>query len=166
MNFVTTDAWEMIATERRRLADELERLTPEQWATQSQCEAWDVRSVAAHIVSPFDMGFGAFVGGMFRSRFNIDRMALADTARTADRMSDEQIVAAMRDGADNRWQPPVPGIGVEIPLSEIVVHAQDIRRPLGLDNPIPQETIDACLRLIKNEKTRADFRARIGGLPE
>lgn len=162
MHSATIDAWEMIATERRRLADELEQLTPEQWATQSQCAAWDVRGVAAHIVSPFDMGFGAFVGGMVKSRFNIDKMSIANTARITERMTNEEIVAAIREGADNRWQPPVPGVGVEIPLSEIVVHAQDIRRPLGLGNPIPQETIDECLRLTKNEKVREDFRARIG----
>ncbi len=162
MNSTNTDAWGMIATERRRLADELEQLTPEQWAIQSQCEAWDVRGVAAHIVSPFGMGFGAFVGSMITSGFNINKMSLKNTAKVTDRMTNEQIVAAIRDGADNRWQPPVPGIGVEIPLSEIVVHSQDIRRVLGMDNPIPQETIDEALRLTKNDKAREDFRARIG----
>ena len=156
------DTWEMIATERRRLADELDQLTPEQWATQSQCEAWDVRSVAAHIVSPFEMGFGAFVAGMVGSGFNIDKMSLKNTAKITASMTNEQIVATIRDGADNRWQPPVPGIGAEIPLSEIVVHSQDIRRPLGLDCTVPQATIDACLSGIKNEKAREDFRARIG----
>jgi hypothetical protein len=46
--------WELIDTERRRLADDLEPLTPEQWATQSQCDAWDGHHVAAHIISPFN----------------------------------------------------------------------------------------------------------------
>jgi len=39
----------MIASERTGLADELERLTPEQWATPSLCTGWTVRDVAAHL---------------------------------------------------------------------------------------------------------------------
>lgn len=156
------DAWEMIATERRRLADELEGLTDEQWSTQSQCDAWDVRSTAAHIISPFGMGFGAFVGGMVGAGFNLNRFSIKRTAKTAEGKSNADIVKIMRDEAENRWKPPVPGIGAEIPLSEIVVHGQDIRRPLGLPCTVPQETIDYCLDNIKNDEAREDFRSRIG----
>ncbi|HTD49614.1 MAG TPA: maleylpyruvate isomerase N-terminal domain-containing protein, partial [Acidimicrobiia bacterium] len=35
--------WETIAAERLALADLLERLTPEQWATASLCGGWTVR---------------------------------------------------------------------------------------------------------------------------
>ena len=138
------------------------QLTPEQWATQSQCEAWDVREVAAHVLSPFDMGFGAFLGGMVKSGFNINKMSIQRTARFAEDLSPEQIVQMLRAEAENRWTPPVPGIGAEIPLSEIVVHSQDIRRPLGLECTVPQETIEFCLASTKNDKAREDFRQRIG----
>lgn len=156
------DAWEMIATERRRLADELEGLTDEQWATQSQCDAWDVRGAAAHIVSPFGMNFGAFVGGMIGAGFSLNRFAIKRTAKVAAGMTNAEIVKTLRDEAENRWTPPVPGIGPEIPLSEVIVHGQDIRRPLGLPCTVPQETIDYCLENIKNDKAREDYRTRIG----
>jgi len=153
-----TNTWEMIATERRRLADELDQLTPEQWATQTQCEAWDVRDAAAHIISPFGMGFTTFLGAMIGSGFNLNKMSIKRTAEVAEGMTNEQIVQTLRAEAENQWSPPVPGIGAEIPLSEIVVHGQDIRRPLGLECTVPQETIDFCLSSIKNDKAREDFR--------
>ena len=156
------DTWTMIATERRRLADDLEQLTAEQWTSPSQCEVWDVRHAAAHVISPFSMGFGTFLAGMIRSGFNIDKMAIARTRKVAASMTDEEIIATLRAEAENRWTPPVPGFGAEIPLSEVVVHGQDIRRPLGLGNPIPEATIEACLAGIKDEKIREDYRERIG----
>ena len=156
------DTWELIATERRRLADDLEALTPEQWAMQSQCEAWDVHHAAAHIISPFGMSFGAFLGGMAKAGFNLNKFNVARTAVAAAENTPEQVIATLRTEAGNKWKPPVPGIGPEIPLSEIVVHGQDIRNVLGIENGTPQETIDHCLSLIKNKKAKADFTARIG----
>lgn len=38
-----------IESERLAIADALETLTPEQWATQSCCDAWTVQEVAAHL---------------------------------------------------------------------------------------------------------------------
>ena len=43
----------MVAAERRALADDLEGLTPEQWATQSLCAEWAVRDVAGHLTAAF-----------------------------------------------------------------------------------------------------------------
>ena len=157
------DVWDAIATERRRLADDLEQLTPEQWKAQSQCDAWDVHHAATHTVMPLKLSSGQFFLGLAKAGFNPNKMNVRETAKLAAEMSPSDIIQALRDNADNRWEPPVPGVGAEIPLSEIVVHGQDIRRPLGIESGIPQETIDETLALIKNEKRREDFRRRISG---
>lgn len=156
------DIFDAIATERRRLADDLETLTPEQWSTPSQCAAWDVRQAAVHTLLPLSQSTPQFFARMIRSRFDLDRMAINGTAELAERTTNEQIIARLRAEADNRWEPPIPGIGAEIPLSEIVVHAQDIRIPLGLGCPIPQATIDLTLESVKNDEAREDYRRRIG----
>lgn len=115
-----------------------------------------------HIISPLGMGFGSFLAGMVGAGFNLNKMSIKRTAKVAEGMTNEQIIQTLRAEAENKWTPPVPGIGAEIPLSEVVVHAQDIRRVLGIGNTTPQETIDHTLSLIKNEKQRDDYRQRIG----
>ncbi len=157
------EIWDTIATERRRLADDLEQLTPEQWTTQTQCDAWDVHHTAAHLLMPLKLSNGQFFLGLMKSGFRPNHMAIRETARIADQMSPAEIIQALRDEAENRWEPPVPGVGAEIPLSEILVHGQDIRRPVGLECGIPEETIDETLGMIKNEKRREDYRRRISG---
>lgn len=47
----TTDCMGLATEERRDLADLLDSLTPEQWATPSLCAGWSVRDVVAHILS-------------------------------------------------------------------------------------------------------------------
>ena len=42
-----------VATERRAVADMLDSLSDQQWASQSLCEGWTVREVAAHLNLPF-----------------------------------------------------------------------------------------------------------------
>lgn len=156
------DMWEAIRTERLRLADDLEQLTPEQWAAQSQCEAWDIRHAAAHTVMPFELSTPKFLLGAIGSGFNLNKFAVKATKKIAEQNTNEQVIQKLRDNADNRWTPPGPKFGAEIPLTEIIVHGQDIRRPLGIECPIPQETIDGALEAITNDKVREDYRTRIG----
>lgn len=112
---------------------------------------------------PFHTSTPAFFGGLIKHGFNFNKFAIARTAELASEMSADQVVQGLRDHADNKWTPPVPRAGAEIPLSEVVVHGQDIRNALGLECTIPAETIELALAGIKNAKVNADYRARIAG---
>lgn len=153
------DMWIRVADERRRLADELELLTDEQWDTQTGCGDWTVREVAAHLLMPFELSTAGFMKGMFRHGFSFDRLALSLTAVLADRYTNQEIIDRLRDAADDRWTPMGP-FGVEVPLGEIVVHGQDIRRSLGMDCPVPASTVNALLEAI-GKKLRVDYERRI-----
>lgn len=153
-------SWEMISTERLRLADELEALTPEQWATRSQCEHWTVQEVAAHLVMPFEISTPAFVLAMARSRFDFDRAIRRLTARVYENSSTAEIIEKLRANHDNRWTPPKSG--PEAPLGEIVVHGQDIRRVLGMEHTTPQATVDHALSVTKDPDVRTEYRRRVG----
>ena len=48
----TTEKWEIIATQRRVMADLLDELTDPEWETPSLCQAWRIRDVAAHVALP------------------------------------------------------------------------------------------------------------------
>lgn len=157
------EIWETIATERLRLADELEELTADQWATQSQCEAWDARHLAAHLLLPFEVSTPRFMLGVAMSGFSLDKFSVKATAKIAAQKSNAEIIQGLRDNAESRWTPPGKKFGPEIPLTEVLVHGQDIRRPLGIECPVPQETIDEALAAISDEKIRDDYRRRIMG---
>jgi uncharacterized protein (TIGR03083 family) len=127
---VTTDqVHAAAAAERRDLADLLERLDDAQWSTPSLCAGWDVRTVAGHLVSALSPSPWALVGAVLRSggRPHLANDALA---RRAARESPARIVALLRERADRRITPPV--VGARGPLTDVLVHAGDIRLPLGL----------------------------------
>ncbi len=155
-----TDVWNAIAAERRRLADDLEGLTDEQWRAASQCEQWTVGEVATHLVVPLETSLPRFMFTLAKHRGKIDKAAIDLTARAIERNTRGQVITKLRDNATNRWTPP--GFGPEIPLSEIVVHGEDIRRPLGIASTVPDDVIDLALRLMKKDDVRADYAARVG----
>lgn len=152
--------WELIAIERRRLADELTTLSDEQWRTPSQCDAWTVEDVAAHLILPFEVGNARFGWKMLRHRGNLDRVMIDLTAWVGSNNSRDELVAKLRHNAESRWTPP--GSGPEIPLTEVIVHGQDIRRAIGAEHAIPADTIEFALKGLTDEELRSDYAERIG----
>lgn len=156
----TETIWQLVATERRRLADDLSRLDDAQWRTQSQCDAWTVEELASHVVTPFETSNPRFLLAMIKARGNFDKAIIALTARVHRGHSREDAIRKLREHAENRWTPPKAPAAVM--LAEIVVHGQDVRRVLGLDHEIPASTIDLALEAMDDTAVRADYARRIG----
>ena len=120
--------FEAVATERRSIADLLDSLDEESLATPSLCTGWDVKTVAAHLVSVFADSFWTFQRAAIRyGGFN---RAIDELARRRARTPAADIARTLRQRADHRLNPPVTG-----PLSgltDVLVHSGDIRIPLGL----------------------------------
>jgi uncharacterized protein (TIGR03083 family) len=117
-----------VADERRSIADLISILDADQLATASLCTGWDVKTVAAHLVSDFVDGFWGFLasgvrhGGMNRG---IDALA-----RRRAQSSAADIADTLRGRADHRLSPPVTGALAG--LTDVLVHGADIRIPLGI----------------------------------
>jgi uncharacterized protein (TIGR03083 family) len=118
-----------VAAQRRGIADLIDGLDDVALATPSLCAGWDVKTVAAHLVSVFADSFWTFQraalrhGGVSRA---IDELA----RRRAHTSTPAEIADTLRRRADHRLSPPVTG-----PLSgltDVLVHGGDIRIPLGL----------------------------------
>ncbi len=128
--------WATIEAERLALADLLDTLTPDQWEGPSLCRGWRVRDVAAHVtLATRARPLNAMVGLVLaRGNFNtyVARDARARSARPT-----AELVADLRAAAGSRHHPP--GTKPEDPLGDVLVHAQDIARPLGIDHDMPTE---------------------------
>lgn len=160
------DRWDLVATERRRLADELDGLTDEQWSSPSRCDAWTVHQLAAHLIMPFELSLPRFFVRLLRHRFDFDAVAVAASNEIAERRRPVEILRVLRDHADDRWTPPAPGLGVETVLAEVVVHGQDIRNALGLPCTVPAATIERTLAGLADDDLRDRYRRRIDGRPD
>lgn len=140
--FGDDELFAMVGTERRALADHLEGLTPEQWATQSLCAEWAVRDVAGHLTAAFLVSVPSLMLRIAKNLGNFNK-AMSQVAKELGQRPTDEIVATIRDHADDRFTPP--GNGPEAPLTDWIVHGQDIRRPLGLARDFPAESLTVAL---------------------
>lgn len=123
-----TDLKELIRTERHALTDFLETLTPDEWATQSLCGEWTVQDVAAHLAAASSASAGAVLGSFARAGFRINK-SNAETARRWSQRGVPAILEQLRTNTANDAKPI--GVPPKAPLCDMLVHALDIRRPLG-----------------------------------
>jgi len=133
------------AAERRALAEQLAGLAPEQWAAPSLCAGWDVRVVTAHLVAALSPALLELLGAVVRAGGRLHHANDALARRTA-RQPTGDLVTALRQRADTRASPPVTG--PRAPLTDVLVHAGDIRLPLGLAHDPAERGVRAALDFV------------------
>jgi uncharacterized protein (TIGR03083 family) len=127
---------ELIRSERLALADFLETLTPEEWATPSLCSEWRVQDVAAHLSFAPVVPGREMLGGLLRYAFRVDKASAELSKKWAER-GPAEIVRQLRANAAAGTKPAiVPEIAT---LVDTVIHSLDIRVPLGSVRTIPPE---------------------------
>jgi len=151
----------LLATETATLVAALEALDPEddRWRTPSLCAGWTVRDAVVHLLMPYELSVPRFLAGLVRARFSFD--ALADRWARTDPRSPAEALAALARTPQQRFA--VPGAPPEAPLSHLVIHAQDVVRPLGIGlRPGPE-----AARVVLDQTTSPRFRKALpAGLPE
>jgi uncharacterized protein (TIGR03083 family) len=156
------DVYTEIASARRELADVLDTLDDEAWKTQSLCGQWTVRDVVGHLSMPLTTPLPKVLGAVVANRFNFDRANDKLSKARAAKLSPLELVAALRDNAENRFKPPF--LGPSAPLAELVVHGSDIRRPLGLPTAIPTQRASAVLDFLAGAPQGFVNKKRLAGL--
>ncbi len=121
------DLWTLTRRERERFADLLAALRPDEWGTPSLAAGWSVKDVVAHSLATAHMTPATFVLGLAGSGFRFHAMAEKNIRKYGGGRP-EELVAATRTSAARRTAPPGPP---QVPLSEVVVHSEDVARPLG-----------------------------------
>src|SRR3954463_9928483 len=156
------DTFELIADERRSLADVLAGVTDEQWQQPSRCDGWRARDVLAHLVFPFEVSIPSLLVKMAKARFDFNRMS--EVAARDDRRSPAELLAVYRANVANRFTPP--GAGPEAPLTDSVVHGADILAPLGVPHVVTPEALAVVLGFVVSRTATRGFvaKGRIDGL--
>ncbi len=152
---------DLIAAERLALADVLDGLGADQWQAQSLCARWTVAHVVAHLTMPFRITEQEFAAGMERAGGQFSEFSDAMADRDSQ-LPQAELVAALRDNAENPWSPP--GGGQRGALSHDVIHGLDIAWPLSIEYPIPAEAMVAVLDLACGQGGRSLFGVDTDGL--
>lgn len=152
-----------VRDEMLALAERLDELDDEQWNAASLCPEWRVRDVLAHMVAGAEGVFGpaAVFGGMLRHGFRFNRWVAIDGQRRGTE-DPQRILAAFRAAAANR-EAVSAGASVTS-LMHVVIHGQDICRPLGIARDIPEADLVAVADFVRDDRHRFGTKKRIAGL--
>ena len=133
----TADTWQRIHTERAAMADTWEGLEPDQWSTASGCDGWSVHVAAGHILAAAEQTIPNFYREFVLAGFRFNVFADRAARRLAE-VPPADLVRRLRARTTTTNHPPAP---VVVMLGEIVVHGEDIRRPLGIVHEVPADTL-------------------------
>lgn len=148
MDRVEIDA--AVRAERLSLCDYLEELDGADWDVQSLCSAWTVREVVAHLTTTTRITIPFLVKAAIRARGSFDRMEAQVARDRAAAFSPAELVEQLRESAESSRR--TPGSTPMDPLMDLVVHAQDVARPLGRHYPVRTEVGVASLAYVAANK--------------
>ncbi|GAA3388520.1 maleylpyruvate isomerase family mycothiol-dependent enzyme [Cryptosporangium minutisporangium] len=152
--------WAATHAERAALAEDLADLADAQWARQTLCGRWTVEEVVAHLTAAASIGTARWLVSIVGARFDADRhndRRLAEHrgathAETLERFRAVVTSTTAATGDTAAW------------LGEVVVHAQDIRRPLGLPRTPPVESVTPVARFFTARNFTVASRTAAAGL--
>ena len=152
--------WPLVHAERAALADDLSGIDEAAWRTPSLCDGWSVQQALAHQVSTATLTPLTFVASFVASGFRFPAFAQKGIARFGSG-SPEATLAAFRAVQTSTSAPPGPTTSW---LGEALVHAEDIRRPLGITRGYPLEAVTRTLDFYSGSNALIGTKKRITGV--
>ena len=141
--------WALVAQERKSFADMIEGLA-DQADHPTLSGHWTVHQVAAHLLTFTNLSLPQFMFNMLKSGFKYDSMADKVAKRFAGEKSLAEIAADLRANAAK--ESAISSFPAEMTLSDVTVHRQDIRRPLGLGTDLAPGVAEAVLGFLTTHK--------------
>jgi uncharacterized protein (TIGR03083 family) len=155
-----SEIWSTVHSERKALAADLEGIDEEQWSSTTPCSEWTVRDVVAHMTATARITPATFFPKLMASGFNLGRMQAKDVA--AERASAPADVLAGFRGVENSVKHP-PGPAATW-LGETIVHAEDIRRSLGITHEYRVDAVREVADAYKATNLVIGAKRRIAGV--
>ena len=155
-----TDVWPLVHAERAALAADLADLTGKQWAIPSLCAGLTVREVLAHLTAGASLNPVRWLAGVIRCRFDFDKQV---AMRLAEQLgaTPAETIGRFRSVLTSTTKPPLPTLAM---LGETIVHAQDIRLPLGIRRDFPVEALTRVAEYYQGSDLPVLTKKRITGL--
>ncbi|TDP42116.1 maleylpyruvate isomerase family mycothiol-dependent enzyme [Nocardia ignorata] len=152
--------WALPHAERASLADDLARLDDDQWSSPSLCGGWTVEDVVAHLTAGASTGRMRWLVSVLGARFDFDKH---NERRKAEHLgtTPAETLDGFRAVVDSTT---APSGDTAAWLGEIVVHAQDIRSPLGLTTTPSIEATTAVAEFFAGRDFTVPSRTLIEGL--
>ncbi|MFC4373073.1 maleylpyruvate isomerase family mycothiol-dependent enzyme [Nocardia halotolerans] len=128
----------MLIRERAELVELLRGLSEQEWETPSLCAGWRVRDVVGHLLQD-TLGPLSYAAVVVKNGGSVNRINNA-LAQSSSDLSTDQLVDKLdkESGRLSRFAP-------RLMLSDLVVHHQDIRRPLNRPRTIAPDRLAAVL---------------------
>jgi uncharacterized protein (TIGR03083 family) len=152
--------WPLVHAEREALAADLAGLGEEQWQTPSLCTGLTVREVLAHITAGASLNPVQWMAGVIRCRFDFDRQVRMRLSQQLG-ATPADTLARFRRVVTSTTKPPLP---VAALLGEVIVHGEDIRRPLGIRHASPMTTLTRTAEHYHGSDLTVPARKRVAGL--
>jgi uncharacterized protein (TIGR03083 family) len=156
----TEEIWKYMHSERADMADTWTSLSSEQWSSASWCKGWSVQETAGHVVAAAEQTPSNFFKELASAGFRFNVFSERGAKRLGA-IGPDELIRRLRARTTTTNHPPGPVLAM---LGEIVVHGEDIRRPLGLQHQVPEEALVAVADSWKNSNLLIGSKRRIGGL--
>jgi len=137
--------WSSVREVRLQIADLLDTLSAEEWEAQSLCEHWRVRDVAGHVALVPTITTWELLSVAPRAGFNMHRMNTLIAQRAGSAPTGSIVTKLRRHAAD---QTTARVLNVADSLFDVVVHSQDIARPLRRELAVPADVTRAGLERV------------------
>jgi uncharacterized protein (TIGR03083 family) len=157
------ETWEAERDEMLDLAERFAVLDDDQWNSPSLCAQWRIRDVLGHVTAGAEgvFRFGAIFRGMLRHGFNYNRWIAAD-GQLRGRQDPAILLKVLRNAAVNPSAPP--GTRSVRGLMHVLVHGQDMCRPLGIARNLPEAHLVPVADFVKDDVHMFGAKKRIAGL--
>ena len=145
--------------ERDALVRDLRSLSADQWRSPTLCGDWDVQEVVAHLGAASRLSFPGWLRSMIGARFDPDihnRRRLEEFRGATPEETLESFAEIGPIGLPRKES--VGGLG------EMIVHAEDIRRPLGIKHDPDHEGLLAVARFFAAKDFAVNSSSLVSGL--
>ncbi len=145
------------------LAERLAELNDQEWNAPSLCAEWRVRDVLAHLTAGAESAFGVgtIVAGMLRHGLNYNRWVAAD-GQVRGQQDPAIVLKALRNAAATRGASP--GGRPVRGLMHVLIHGQDMCRPLGITRDLPEAHLVSVADFVKDDVHIFGAKKHIAGL--
>ncbi|HZN13158.1 MAG TPA: maleylpyruvate isomerase family mycothiol-dependent enzyme [Acidimicrobiales bacterium] len=153
------ELWDKIFAERTALADDVAGLKPAQLDKPSLCGGWTVRDVLGHVIGTGHTSPLNFFGSLLAAGFSFNKFA-DKKLKQWNSGSPTELADKLRAITTSTTSPPGPPLTW---LGEVVVHGEDVRRPLGIKHQYPADHLVAVADFYKGSNLLIGAKKRISG---